>query len=190
MRRELRQAVGNMVLLTCLAACGRSEGTATSVSAAAIRRPEPTAPKQTGTWWRSGCGDIAPRMVGGATTPPVVLHRVAPDFGALRGRTTEATLVIIESVIGTDGLVCATHVLKRPSGTMGDELARRSVEAVQHLRQPQLPLQSRSSRQARPLLPDQFYAPWQELQSVCPRRRPRRGPATTGKLSSPSRPRR
>src|SRR5260221_14208994 len=120
MRRELRNASRNMILLTCLAACGRSDRTATPARAAAIRRPEPTAPKQSGAWWLPGCGNIAPRMVGGATTPPVVLHHVSPVLEPLRGRTTDATLVIIETVIGTDGLVCATRVLKQPSGTIGD----------------------------------------------------------------------
>src|SRR5437870_1669209 len=50
-----------------------------------------------------------------------------------------------------------------PDRRVGRLTARRSNPTIQCLRQPQLPVQSQSTTQARTVLSDQFQAAWQKL---------------------------
>jgi biopolymer transport protein ExbD len=93
----------------------------------------PPYPESASPWWTAGCGDIVPLQVGGSVVPPRLLRRVDPVL-ADGSRRSSGAILVIETVIGSSGGVCAARLVKGAPGAYGDRLAEASLEAVRQWR--------------------------------------------------------
>ncbi len=121
---------GSILVLGALVACQQTPAPHEQTPLLVPSQTAAAQPAPEDQWWQPGCGIMTPRKLNPAIKDPVLIHRVPPNVVYPGRNVAKGVWLIVETIVDTNGNVCAARIQKRRPGPEWDQPTEQALEAI------------------------------------------------------------